>query len=47
MRRLFVGALIAVLGLLGLGMSHHHSQAVPARADMYSPHDMYGPHDMY
>ena len=47
MKRTIVAALIALLGLLGVGMAYHHSAGVPVRADMYGPHDMYGPNDMY
>jgi len=47
MRKLLVGALIALFGLLGAGALHHHSRPSVSRADMYAPHDMYSPQDMY
>jgi hypothetical protein len=47
MKKLLVGALIALFGLLGAGVVHHYNQSV-SRADMYAPGDMYhSPQDMY
>jgi hypothetical protein len=48
MKRLLVGALIALLGLFGVSALHHYYGHPRAGADMYAPQDMYHPpQDMY